>query len=61
MGVLVRLELQGEVPSLINRSDGCEFHPRCPFVQENCRTRFPELSLHGENHSYRCHYPRHAD
>ena len=31
-----RIELQGEVPSLLNRPTGCEFHPRCPFSQEDC-------------------------
>lgn len=53
-----RLELQGEVPSLINRPAGCEFHPRCPFAQSECGVDFPEVSLNGDAHSYRCHHPR---
>ena len=29
-----QIELKGEVPSLVNRPSGCEFHTRCPFVQD---------------------------
>lgn len=54
-----RLELQGEVPSLLNRPAGCEFHPRCPFVDDTCRSTFPEPSEIGDDHVYRCHHPRH--
>ncbi len=53
-----RLELQGEIPSLINRPPGCEFHPRCPFVDERCRHEFPAISPDSDNHSYHCHFPR---
>jgi len=54
-----RLELQGEVPSLLNRPAGCEFHPRCPFTDDVCKTTFPEPNTAGDDHSYRCHHPRH--
>lgn len=54
-----RLELQGEVPSLLNRPAGCEFHPRCPFADDTCRSTFPETSKIGDDHAYRCHHPRH--
>ena len=37
-----RIELTGEVPSLLQRPTGCEFHTRCPQVQPECRERFPE-------------------
>jgi len=53
-----RIELQGEVPSLLNRPQGCEFHPRCPFVQKNCYTEFPFQKNVTEDHSHCCHYPR---
>ena len=54
-----RLELQGEVPSLLNRPAGCEFHPRCPFADDICKSTFPDLSEMGADHNYRCHHPRH--
>ena len=54
-----RLELQGEVPSLLNRPAGCEFHPRCPFADDICESTFPELTAMGDDHGYRCHHPRH--
>lgn len=57
--VIDRLELQGEVPSLFDRPAGCEFHPRCPFSDAQCSTEFPALSELGDEHSYRCHHPRH--
>ncbi len=49
------VELQGEVPGLINRPKGCEFHTRCPFVKDDCYRQLPELS--GGEHLFRCHYP----
>ncbi|MEE8077913.1 MAG: oligopeptide/dipeptide ABC transporter ATP-binding protein [Pseudomonadales bacterium] len=36
-----RINLTGEVPSLLQRPPGCEFHNRCPRVQAECRVRFP--------------------
>ena len=64
-----RVKLSGEVPSSMNRPAGCAFHPRCPIVQENCRTDEPdeteELGESGElgersEHRYRCHHPLEA-
>ncbi len=55
-----RLELQGEVPSLLNRPDGCEFHPRCPFADALCGTEFPAITELSGDHLFRCHHPRHA-
>jgi peptide/nickel transport system ATP-binding protein len=31
------LALEGEIPSLLSRPEGCEFHTRCPFAQPRCR------------------------
>jgi oligopeptide/dipeptide ABC transporter ATP-binding protein len=53
-----RIELKGEVPSLMNRPIGCEFHTRCPFTGKHCDTEFPPLRTFGEAHSITCHYPR---
>ena len=53
------VELKGEVPSLMNRPSGCEFHTRCPFARDDCRTHLPELTSDSA-HTYRCHYPINA-
>ena len=53
-----RIELQGEVPSLLNRPTGCEFHPRCPFSQADCSTLAPARQKFSADHDYSCHFPR---
>ncbi|MGH1542770.1 MAG: oligopeptide/dipeptide ABC transporter ATP-binding protein [Arenicella sp.] len=50
------IELIGEVPSLLKRPTGCEFHTRCPFVQESCQQTLPELEAQ-DKQFYRCHFP----
>ena len=52
-----RLELTGEVPSLLARPSGCEFHTRCPFVQDDCRVVMPAPSLLDRDHEVLCHHP----
>ena len=52
-----RLELQGEIPSLMERPGGCEFHPRCPFARARCRESLPGLENEGGVHAWRCFYP----
>ncbi|MCC7427399.1 MAG: ATP-binding cassette domain-containing protein [Alphaproteobacteria bacterium] len=32
-----------EVPSPLNPPSGCRYHPRCPFVQDRCRSEAPAL------------------
>jgi len=49
--------LLGEVASLRNRPPGCEFNPRCPNVQDYCRTHAPEIVLSSSDRFYRCHFP----
>jgi len=47
--------LQGEVPSPLNPPAGCTFHPRCPFVQDVCKSRPPkEETVNGATVS--CHF-----
>jgi peptide/nickel transport system ATP-binding protein len=38
-----RIPVQGEVPNPLNPPTGCTFHPRCPHVNERCRTERPAL------------------
>ncbi|HXE21677.1 MAG TPA: oligopeptide/dipeptide ABC transporter ATP-binding protein [Rhodoferax sp.] len=38
-----RTPVQGEVPNPLNPPTGCTFHPRCPHVNERCRTERPAL------------------
>lgn len=55
---LARIELKGEPPSLIQRPGACEFHPRCPFVQDNCSSGpAPAWATAKPNHHHRCHWP----
>jgi oligopeptide/dipeptide ABC transporter ATP-binding protein len=51
------LAITGEVPSIQNRPKGCEFHTRCPFVQDRCRAEAPSLTSLTADHKVRCHYP----
>jgi len=50
-----QIPLSGEVPSPANPPSGCYFHPRCPHVVEECRTRMPILEEISPNHYVNCH------
>jgi oligopeptide/dipeptide ABC transporter ATP-binding protein len=52
-----QVELKGEIPSLMNRPRGCEFHPRCPCAQDRCRSEAPPLVMVSPGHLVTCHYP----
>ena len=52
-----QIELQGEIPSLMSRPRGCEFHTRCPFVRDRCRVEAPLSAAVGPEHWISCHYP----
>jgi len=47
--------IPGTVPPPTAFPRGCSFHPRCPFVQDRCRTELPELETVTEGHEARCH------
>lgn len=49
-----RIELTGEVPSLLQRPAGCEFHTRCPRVQADCRVSFPSSEGADEKQIWNC-------
>ncbi len=50
-----RTILQGETPNPIRLPAGCRFHPRCPAVQDHCRTIDPEWRELGAGHWAACH------
>ena len=50
-----RLMLSGDVPSPIHPPQGCAFHPRCPLVQDICRTERPPLREIASGHFVACH------
>ena len=49
-----RIILTGDVPSPINPPTGCHFHPRCPQVIDECRSRVPRLELKSKDHWTSC-------
>jgi len=51
------LELKGEIPSLLHRPSGCEFHPRCPFAGEICSRTSPKQEVRENGHRVSCHFP----
>lgn len=52
----VRTQIQGEIPSLINRPEGCVFHNRCPHCMDKCLKEVPEMKQYEHGHSAACHY-----
>jgi oligopeptide/dipeptide ABC transporter ATP-binding protein len=47
----------GDVPSPTNPPPACRFHPRCPKVQDLCRTEEPLLALKEGGSIAACHFP----
>lgn len=52
-----RLDLVGEVPSLLQLPTGCEFHTRCAFAEAKCTESVPPNGSAGSGHEFRCHFP----
>lgn len=48
--------IQGMVPSLTNRPQGCQFHPRCPQVKDDCKSSNLHL-IQKDSGKFRCLYP----
>jgi oligopeptide transport system ATP-binding protein len=51
-----KIKLRGERPSSVRIPSGCRFHPRCPYAQEICSEREPELR-DVKGHLVACHFP----
>ncbi|USG66926.1 dipeptide ABC transporter ATP-binding protein [Brevibacillus ruminantium] len=52
-----RIILQGDLPNPANPPSGCHFHTRCPYVQDLCRQKAPELTTRSAGHVVACHFP----
>ena len=50
------LAIKGEIPSVLRRPTGCEFHTRCPQAQSLCRMIAPQLTEKAPGQLARCHY-----
>jgi len=48
------LPLKGEVPDATNLPSGCRFHPRCPYSEEICEEKKPQLR-EVDNREVACH------
>ena len=46
--------IPGTVPPITNLPPGCSFAPRCPYVEEACTTRVPDLVVAATAHLSRC-------
>ena len=46
--------LEGEPPNLLNPPSGCRFHPRCPFMTQQCVDEEPPLSEISDGHKVAC-------
>ncbi|HUV06507.1 MAG TPA: oligopeptide/dipeptide ABC transporter ATP-binding protein [Spirochaetia bacterium] len=47
--------LEGDVPNAVNSPSGCYFHPRCRYVKEICRVKFPAYRELTAEHFVACH------
>ncbi len=56
-----RLEaIPGRPPNLLSPPNGCNFAPRCRYVQERCLVEEPPLEIEN-GHAWRCWYPVGSD
>jgi oligopeptide/dipeptide ABC transporter ATP-binding protein len=53
-----RILLEGDVPSPIDPPEGCRFHPRCRFSQDECVKESPVLREIETGHWTACYFPR---
>ena len=55
-----KIQLEGDVPSPINRPSGCYFHPRCPEVMPICKDTYPDETNFTQTHSCNCYLYQNA-
>lgn len=48
--------IRGLMPDPAHLPEGCSFHPRCPYADEQCAGELPELKEIEEGHFCRCHH-----
>ena len=53
---LLKVEIVGEVPSVVNPPPGCRFHPRCPYAEQKCSDQEPLLEPLGPDRFAACHF-----
>jgi peptide/nickel transport system ATP-binding protein len=54
-GDLIQLKsIPGTPPSLLDLPSGCAFHPRCPYMTEECKVVDPPLIKVGAGHTSAC-------
>ena len=56
-----KIQLEGDVPSPINRPSGCYFHPRCPEVMPICKDTYPDETRFTQTHSCDCYLYQNAE
>lgn len=50
------LALKGEIPSVLARPPGCEFHTRCPVARPRCASEEPQPRMVTPDRMVRCHF-----
>jgi oligopeptide/dipeptide ABC transporter ATP-binding protein len=50
------LAIKGEIPSVLARPRGCEFHTRCPFARARCSVECPDIQILPSGRTVRCHF-----
>jgi oligopeptide/dipeptide ABC transporter ATP-binding protein len=50
------LALKGEIPSVLARPSGCEFHTRCPLARPRCASEEPHAHMIAPDRMVRCHF-----
>jgi len=48
--------IKGTVPDPLDYPSGCRFHPRCPYAEQLCAEKMPELRQIADGHTARCHF-----